>query len=185
MKKLIAKLVFTLAGWKFKLSIDLTKVKRSVMIAAPHTSNWDLIFALGGFWLMGVDVKYFIKQKYTQGPFGFFFKYTGAIGVNQSQNTNLTEYAIKLFEERKNLVLLVPAEGTRKRVEKWRTGFYRIATQAKVPVTLGYLDYKLKIAGVKEIIYPTENFENDMAQIEAVYKNIQGKFPERYNQKIY
>lgn len=185
MKKLIAKLVFTLAGWKFKMSLDISEVKRSVMIAAPHTSNWDLIFALGGFWLMGVDVKYFIKQKYTNGLFGFFFKYTGAIGVNQNQNSNLTEYAIKLFEDRDDLVLLVPAEGTRKRVDKWRTGFYRIATQAKVPITLGYLDYKKKVAGVKGIITPTGTFEIDMAQIEAVYKSIQGKYPERYNQKIY
>ncbi len=185
MKKLIAKLVFTLAGWKFKMSLDVSEVKRSVMIAAPHTSNWDLIFALGGFWLMDVDVKYFIKQKYTKGLFGFFFKYTGAIGVNQNQNMNLTEYAIKLFEETGDLVLLVPAEGTRKRVEKWRTGFYRIATLAKVPITLGYLDYHQKIAGVKGVINPSGNFEKDMAQIESVYKNIHAKFPDRYNQKIY
>jgi len=155
------------------------------MLAAPHTSNWDLIYALGGFWLMGVDVKYFIKDGYTKSILGFLFKWTGAIGVNQKQNTQLSKYAIKLFKERKDLVLLVPAEGTRQAVNKWRTGFYTIADTAKVPITLGYLDYKNKESGVAGLVAPSGDFNNDMEKIQEFYSPEQAKFPNQYNPKIY
>jgi 1-acyl-sn-glycerol-3-phosphate acyltransferase len=185
MKKIIAKIVYFFAGWKLNNPQNKESIRRSVMIAAPHTSNWDLLYALGGFWLMEVDVKYFIKDGYTKGIFGFFFRWTGAIGVNQKQNTQLSKYAIKLFKERKNLVLLVPAEGTRQAVNKWRTGFYTIAEKAGVPVSLGYLDYKNKESGVAGLVPATGNFEKDMEKIQAVYSPEQAKYPDQYNPKIY
>ena len=80
---------------------------------------------------------------------------------------------------------MVPAEGTRKKVERWRTGFYRIALEANVPIALGYLDYKKKVAGVTRLVHPTGDFEKDMQLIEAFYKEIHPKHPELYNAKIY
>jgi 1-acyl-sn-glycerol-3-phosphate acyltransferase len=80
---------------------------------------------------------------------------------------------------------MVPAEGTRKRVEKWKKGFYHIAKGANVPVALGYLDYKNKIAGVGGLVFLTDNFEHDMGKIETFYKTITAKYPELYNQNIY
>ena len=83
------------------------------------------------------------------------------------------------------MVILVPAEGTRKRVDKWRTGFYRIATEAGVPISLGYLDYKRKEAGTLGVFWPSGDFEKDMAHIEAQYRDLHPKIPENYNPSIY
>lgn len=156
------------------------------MLAAPHTSNWDFPLALAAFWRMGIDVKYFIKDNYTKGLTGWFFRWSGAIGVNRSKkNNNLTHYAIELLKEREQLVIMVPAEGTRKYVEQWRTGFYRIALDASVPISLGYLDYKKKIAGVGTPFFPSGNFNEDMTYIQEFYRPITGKHPENYNPQIF
>ncbi len=161
-------------------------MKHCVMVAAPHTSNWDFPFAMSTFWLMDVPVRFFIKDSYTKSIFGWFFKSLGAIGVNRENAQNgLTEFAVEQLKKHKQLVILVPAEGTRKRVEKWRTGFYHIAQQAQVPIGLGYLDFAKKEAGVKSLFYPTGNLENDLSEIQEVYKNIQGKIPENYNPIIH
>ncbi len=156
------------------------------MIAAPHTSNWDFPHALFGFWLMGLDLKYFIKDSYTK-PFlyGWFFKWTGALGVDRSKRNNLVEHSVNLLKNSKTLVVLVPAEGTRKFVKRWRKGFYQIAMEAKVPISFGYLDYKNKIAGVGNVFQPTGDLEKDMQVIEDFYRNIEGKNPENYNPKIF
>jgi len=183
MKKTLAQLFFFLIGWTNKSKVT-PEVEHSVMIAAPHTSNWDLPIALAAFWLMGIDLKYFIKDDYTRAWYGGFFRWTGAIGVNRQQKNNLTDYAVQLLKERK-MVLMVPAEGTRKRVEKWRTGFYHIARRAGVPISLGTLDYKNKVADVLDTLRPSGNFEADMRIIEDQYAQIEGKHPEHYNPKIF
>lgn len=184
MKKLLAKIFLGLMGWKVK-SKSTQNFKRSVMIAAPHTSNWDFPIAIAAFWIMDIDLKYFIKNDYTKGLFGWFFKWTGAIGVDRSnKKNNLTQLAIDLLAQQ-DLVILVPAEGTRKKVEKWRTGFYHIAKTAKVPISLGTLDYKEKYADILDVFEPTGNFEADMEHIQKAYAVINTKHPEQYNKQIY
>ncbi len=184
MKKQIAILAFYITGWKWDYDNKFT-CDKSVMLAAPHTSNWDLFYAMATYWRFGVDAKFFIKDVYTKGLHGYFFKKLGAIGVNRKKNNNLVDYAIELFKQKEKFVLLVPAEGTRKKVDKWKKGFYHIAKGAKVPVALGFLDYKNKISGVGGLIHLTENFETDMQKIEDFYKNIEAKYPEKYNKKIF
>ena len=184
MKKLIAKFVLFTSGWKADYNQKF-KAPKSVMLAAPHTSNWDIVYALAVYWLEGIDAKFLIKNNYTKGFFGFFFKWLGAIGVDRNKNNNLVEYSIHLFNESDKLILMVPAEGTRKRVDKWKTGFYHIAKNANVPVSFGFLDYKNKIAGVGNTYNLTGDFEKDMQVIEDFYATIEGKHPELYNKKIF
>lgn len=184
MKKFLAQTFFKLMGWKLKANIT-PEVEHSVMVAAPHTSNWDFPYALAGFWLMNLDLKYFIKDMYTKGLHGYFFRWTGAIGVNRKKTkNNLTDYAIELLKANR-MVILVPAEGTRKRVDKWRTGFYRIAMETGLPISLGYLDYQKKEAGVLGAFQPTGDFEKDMQYIQDQYKDIAPKHPQDYNPQIY
>ncbi|MCH8553836.1 MAG: 1-acyl-sn-glycerol-3-phosphate acyltransferase [Schleiferiaceae bacterium] len=188
MRYWIAKFFFFVSGWRFNTNgIPLTALKKTVMIAAPHTSNWDLPYALGGFWLMRLRVKYFIKSMYTKSPVGFLFKMTGAVGVERGNDkkNNLVAASIDYLNTQSAAVVLVPAEGTRKRVERWRTGFYHIALGAKVPISLGYLDYKNKEAGILDVFHPTGNFEADMLHIQEKYRGIQGKYPELYNEQIF
>ncbi len=184
MKKLIAKFVFFISGWKADYKPEF-KVPKTVMLAAPHTSNWDIVYALAVYWLEGIDAKFLIKDTYTKSFFGWFFKWLGAIGVNRSKNNNLVDYSVELFNTSEKLVLMVPAEGTRRRVEKWKTGFYHIANNAKVPVSFGFLDYKKKLAGVGDAYLLTGDFEKDMQYVQDFYKDIQGKHPENYNPTIY
>lgn len=184
MKKALANFFFWIMGWKMKAKIT-DQMRHSVMVAAPHTSNWDFPMALASFWIMGLDLKYFIKNDYTKGPFGWFFKWTGAIGVDRSKTKNrLTEYAIELLKEHK-MVILVPAEGTRKAVEKWRTGFYHIALEANVPISLGTLDYKKKEADIIGVFEPVGDFEKDMQFIQEQFLDITPRHPENYNKQIY
>jgi 1-acyl-sn-glycerol-3-phosphate acyltransferase len=184
MKKLLGRFVLFITGWKSSYPEEY-KVKKCVMLAAPHTSNWDLLFAMAVYWKEGIHNRFFIKNMYTKGFFGFFFKWLGAIGVDRSKNNNLVDYATELFGNYDELVLMVPAEGTRKKVEKWKTGFYHIATKANVPVALGFLDYKKKLAGVGDLITLSGDFEKDMTVIQDFYKNIAAKHPELYNEKIF
>lgn len=182
MKKLIAKFLFFITGWKWNYKVNCEKC---VMIAAPHTSNWDLLYAMATYWRYGIDAKFFIKNTYTKGLHGYIFKKLGAIGVDRSKNNNLVNHAIDLFNKSDKLVLLVPAEGTRSKVKKWKKGFYHIANGANVPIALGYLDYKNKISGVEKLINSSGNYEKDMQEVEDFYKNIEGKYPEKYNENIF
>ena len=97
----------------------------------------------------------------------------------------MIETAAKLFEKENEIIIIIPPEGTRKRVEKWKTGFYHIAKKANVPVSYGFLDYKEKIGGVGGYINLTDSFESDMKIIQTFYKTKIGKFPENYNSTIY
>jgi len=184
MKAIIGKTILSILGWKSKYPKEF-QTDKFVIIAAPHTSNWDLVFALAIFWKMKIPVKYFIKDSFTKPPHGWFFKMMGAIGVDRKKTGNLVHHAAATIKKMDHIALMVPAEGTRSFVKKWKTGFYHIAKKADVPVALGYLDYTNKIAGVGDLVYLTDNFENDMQIIEAFYQNIDGKHPEKYNKKIY
>ena len=183
MKKKIGSFVLTVFGWKSDYKEEFA-IKRGVVVAAPHTSNWDFLFTLATFWKVGIDIKFLIKDSYTKSFFGFFFKGMGAIGVDRSNGKNMVDFAAELIKNQE-IVFIVPAEGTRKRVEKWKTGFYHIAKQANVPIILGYLDYKTKTSGVNKIIIPTDSFEHDMNIIQDYYLNYSGKYPENYNPSIY
>lgn len=185
MKKAFGKFIFFIFGWKLKTLDDMSAVSHSVMVAAPHTSNWDFLFAIAGFWIMELDVRYFIKDTYTRSPFGFFFKWTGALGVNRDARNNFVDYTIDLLKEKDQLIILVPAEGTRKRVDKWKKGFYHIAKGANVPISLGYLDFGKKVAGIADVFTPTENEEADFQRIQEVYKQFTPRHPEQYNEQIY
>ncbi len=185
MKYLIAKIVFFLAGWKLDASSEkIAAARNTVMIAAPHTSNFDLVFALGAFWLMRLPIKFFIKDFYTKWYFLGFFKWLGAIGVDRSKSGNLVDHASRLMKTRSDLTLMVPAEGTRKRVEKWKTGFYHIAVNSGKNISLGYLDYAKKQAGILEVI-PAGEKSATFNHIQTAYAEVAGKYPELYNKIIH
>lgn len=185
MKRAIGKFIYFISGWKFHTEADIKKVAHSVMVAAPHTSNWDFLYAIAGFWIMGLDVRYFIKDSYTRSPFGFLFRWTGALGVDRSARNHLVEHTIELLKQREQLVILVPAEGTRKAVDKWKKGFYHIARGAGVPISMGYLDYQKKIGGILDVFEPSGDEEKDFTYIQESYRNIPGKNPDQYNPEIF
>ena len=176
--KIAAKTVFAVSGWKLGTPMP-PGIPQAVMIAAPHTSNWDLIYARAAFYLMEIPVRFTVKQEWIKHPLlGWLVRAVGALGVDRSKNNSLVDSMVDLFRTHDNLVMLITPEGTRKYQPKWRKGFYFTALNAGVPIALGFLDYANKEAGVGPIIYPTGDYEADLETIKAFYRTKKGKYPE-------
>lgn len=186
MRKFLGKLMFFLAGWKLKVTDEVKRIDKCVLIAAPHTSNWDFYFAIAAFWMIGIPMKFLIKDSWTRPWYGFFIRKLGGIGVNREHRNNLTRHAAGLLKEYDRLFLLNCPEGTRSFTERWRTGFYYIALQAGVPIVLGYVDYRRKEGGIVKVIDPQgRTFEDVMNEIQDFYQDKTGRHPENYNPKIF
>jgi len=162
-------------------------LSQCVMIAAPHTSNWDALYARLALKALGVNVRITIKDSYMQFPLGPFVRAMGGIGIDRrpkqagEPRPSMVQVMTDLFKQHPELVMLVTPEGTRARQEQWKTGFYYVAVNAGVPIALAYMDYEQKKAGVGKIIHPTGNFEEDMAEIMDFYAGIQAKFPGEFS----
>ncbi|WP_180170026.1 1-acyl-sn-glycerol-3-phosphate acyltransferase [Acinetobacter sp. YH12027] len=175
-----------LLGWQIDNHWDLN-IDQCVMIAAPHTSNWDALYARLALKALGVNVRITIKDSYMKFPFGPFVRAMGGIGINRrpkqdgEARQSMVELMADLFKHHPKLVMLVTPEGTRAKQEKWKTGFYHVAMQAGVPIALAYMDYAQKKTGVGKIVYPTGDYEKDMAEIMDFYAQIHAKFPEKFS----
>jgi len=182
--KFLAWLLFKLAGWKLEGSYP-ENTPQSVMIAAPHTSNWDFVYARAAFYLMGIRMNYTIKKEFMIGPLGWMLKSMGAIPIDRKPKSpgdsrpKMVDAMAGLFKKYPRMVVLVTPEGTRKYVANWKTGFYYVALQANVPIILGFLDYPTKTAGIGPTIYPSGNVEEDVETIQAFYRTKTGRFPEQ------
>jgi 1-acyl-sn-glycerol-3-phosphate acyltransferase len=163
------------SGWK--LTGDIPADRRFVMIAAPHTSNWDLPMTLAIVFAFRLKVYFLAKHTLFAPPFGLFLRWLGGIPVDRSKANNLVEQAVELFASVTELILVVPPEGTRKQVRYWKSGFYYIANGAQVPIALGFIDYKRKLGGVGGMFIPSGDFDTDLVKIQAFYADITGKNP--------
>lgn len=173
-------LLFKLNGWKIAGAFP-QDVKKAVVIAAPHTSNWDFIYALAIFKLLKLKVRYLIKKEVNFFPLSILIKNTGGIPVERSKKHNLIDQFVEVFNKEDNLLVAFPAEGTRKKVDKWKSGFYYTALQSNVPVVPGYLDFSKKEGGFGEPIYLSGNKEEDLKKIKMFYADKVGKYPELFN----
>lgn len=184
--KLFARGVFALSGWTYKNSMP-PDLKRCVMIAAPHTSNWDFLYTRLAFLLMDIRVRITTKDSYMRFPIGPFARALGCIGIDRSpkkageERPSMVQLMVDLFKKHEDLVMLVTPEGTRSLQTKWKTGFYHVAVSACVPVALGYLDYKKKEAGVGKVVYPSGDMKKDLQEIMAFYKTITPHSPEKFS----
>jgi 1-acyl-sn-glycerol-3-phosphate acyltransferase len=177
LKHWIGKTWLDLFGWRAEGEALHPKF---VLIAAPHTSNWDVPFMLSASYALRAPISWLGKHTlFEPAPMGWFMRSLGAIPVDRRSRHNSVEWAIDLFNRSERLVLALSAEGTREHVKHWKSGFYHIAKGAKVPIGLGFLDYKRKIGGIGPFITPTEDVRADMDKIRAFYKGIRGKYSEQ------
>jgi 1-acyl-sn-glycerol-3-phosphate acyltransferase len=185
MGKLIAKFLLKIAGWKVNPIVP-KEASHCVMIAAPHTTNWDFYYTRLAFYVLDIPMKVAIKDFWMKFPFGLLVKPLGGVGIDRSpkqpgeQRQSMVEAMANVIQKTDNIAMVIALEGTRKPVKRWRMGFYHTALAADVPITFGYLDYAKKEAGVGAFIQPTGNVEADMKVILDFYKNISGKFPEKF-----
>ena len=148
--------------------------QKFVLIGAPHTSNWD--FPLMLMVVLKLRLRIFWMGKHTLFPFPFagFMKWLGGIPINRSASHNVVRETVRQFKENKDLVVLVPPEGTRSKVAKWKSGFYHIANMAEVPILMGYVNAEKKEAGFADFFYPTGDLKGDLEKIREFYHPIKG-----------
>jgi 1-acyl-sn-glycerol-3-phosphate acyltransferase len=177
----IPKLILNIFGW----DVDPAKPKEKsyIIVVAPHTSNWDFVIGRLVIGALGVPQRVLMKKEMFVFPLKYFLKALGAMPIDRKASIKMVDYIVSLFKERDDFVFAITPEGTRKYVEKWKTGFYHIATKANVPLVLGWIDYEKKKGGLGKVIYPSGDFQKDFAEILDFYKNVKGRFPEKYNGK--
>ncbi len=169
-----------LAGWKVE-GVLPPEATKAVLIAAPHTSNWDLPYTLMVAFALRLNMYWMGKQSIFQFPFGAVMRWLGGIPVNREQSTNLVAASAQALEKADgNVHLIVPPEGTRSKARYWKTGFYYIALGAKVPIVMAYMDYPQKRAGLGPLFYPSGDIEKDMVAIKAFYAPFKGKHADRF-----
>ncbi|HPW85490.1 MAG TPA: lysophospholipid acyltransferase family protein [Rhodoferax sp.] len=164
-----------LTGWKVQGSLP-PECAKSVFIAAPHTSNWDLPNTLMVAFALRLNIYWMGKEQIFKPPFRGLMQWLGGISVNRQQATNMVAASVEAIEAADGPVqLIVPPEGTRSKVRYWKTGFYYIALGAKVPIVMAYMDYEKKISGLGPVFMPTGDIEADMVKIKAFYAPFKGK----------
>lgn len=184
MMKWLATHIFKWLGWKAVGELP-QRIDKFVLIVAPHTSNWDLLYGLCVVFIKRIPAKFAIKKEVMFFPLGPILKWLGAIPIDRSLKNRSShkhsqvDMMIQMLEEHRRLVLTIAPEGTRKYARRWKTGFYHIAINAKVPIVLGFIDYAKKEAGMGPIFYPTGNIDQDMPQIQAFYKDKTAKYPQQ------
>lgn len=180
MKKQIAALFLRATGWRAEGRAP--QAHRYVVIAAPHTSNWDLAYMLALAWVLGVQPRFMMKHTVFRGPAGWLFRRLGGIPIERRRPGGLVKQMVEAFETSESLALVVPPEGTRSRVDVWKSGFYQIARQANVPLVLSYLDYSRKAGGFGPALFPSGDVGADMDLIRAFYADKTGRYPERFGE---
>jgi 1-acyl-sn-glycerol-3-phosphate acyltransferase len=150
-------------------------INKSVVICAPHTCIEDFVIGRCFFWMEGREVKFLIKKEFFKFGLGWLLRKIGGIPVDRSRGNNMVAKTAVVFHQYEKLNIVITPEGTRKRVEKWKRGFYYIAELAKVPVVLGFIDFKTKTCGYGPWFMPSGDFEKDWPMIEDFYRGMQGK----------
>jgi 1-acyl-sn-glycerol-3-phosphate acyltransferase len=178
MLRLLYKFIFKLIGWKTEGSFP-TDIKKFIVAVAPHTSNWDFVIGVLARSVLNLQkAKFLGKDSLFKPPFGWLFRAMGGYPVNRSKSHDMVEQVAAIFDSHDEFYLGLAPEGTRKKVEKLRTGFYYIAKKAKVPIIPVGFDFSKKTVVVGKPFYPTDNFQEDMSCLLDFYKRVTGKNPE-------
>ena len=174
--KAIGTSVMFIFGWK--KAGNIPRHRNVVVIAAPHTSNWDFIFLIAAAYSFGFSFNWLGKDSLFKTPLSPIFRFLGGIPVNRSEPGNLVKTITDRIKDDLGIAIVVPPSGTRKKTDYWKSGFYRIAQTAKIPIVCGYLDYKKKEAGLGPSFFPTDLI-SDMNFLRNFYSKITAKYPSK------
>ena len=169
---------WTLNAFGWKIQTDFPDADKYVIIAAPHTSNWDFMVGILAVRALKLDIRWIGKHTIFRWPFGYLFRALGGTPVDRSQSLNLIQHMTTLFAQSDQLILVLAPEGTRSKTDHWKSGFYHIARGAGVPIVLGFLDFPTRTIGVGATVYPSDDIEADFTQIRDFYRDKRGKIPE-------
>ncbi len=162
-------------GWRAFGAVPTPR--KFVLIAAPHTSNWDFLYFIGLTQELGITPHFMAKRSLFRWPFTNFMLDMGGVPVDRSSKQNYVQQMIDEFGKRDEFMLTIAPEGTRGSVRAWKTGFYHIAIGAKVPLVIGMMDYGTKTGGLGAAIWPTGDYAADMAKVAEYYSKVTPKHP--------
>ena len=170
---------FKILGWKIVGNTNFSKdsIKKAVIIGVPHTSWHDFYIGILLRTVLNIKVHFVGKKELFVFPLGWILRSLGGSPIDRHTKENKVNAIAKLFGEKKEFRMAMAPEGTRKKVTKWRTGFYYIAKEAKVPIIMFTLDFKNKQNKISEPFYPTEDMESDFKYMYDFFKGVQGKIP--------
>jgi len=170
-------LLFKLFGWKTRGDFP-RELKKFIIAVGPHTSNWDFLVGIAARSIFRIQKAKFIgKSQLFRAPYGWLFRMLGGYPVERSKSQDTTSQVADIFNRHEEFMLAVTPEGTRKKVEKIKTGFYYIALKANVPIIPVGFDFGRKEVVVGAPLFPTQ-FDKDMETLLNFYKGVKGKNPE-------
>jgi 1-acyl-sn-glycerol-3-phosphate acyltransferase len=174
--------LFILKFFNYKLDVEnIPQIKKYVLVFAPHTSWTDFVIGKIALTAMGVKTTFLIKKEFFFFPLGLYLQYIGGYPVDRKNTKNLTDKLAQYIKANEEIAFLITPEGTRKRVETWKRGFYHIAQKANVPVALAYLDYRDKKGGIGPVLYLTGDYNADFQKIIEFYSGMKGRKRGRFN----
>ncbi len=162
-------------GWKTKGKTP--QIDKFVLIAAPHSTNWDFVLFLLIIFKLKISVHWMGKQSMFIWPFKWFLKRLGGIPIDRAKKQNVVQLMANAFDTSEKLIVTIAPSGTRGKTVKWKSGFYHIACQSKVPIVFGFIDYPQKVIGIGPAFSPTGEIKADMKVIKKYYSQFSGKYP--------
>ncbi len=165
-----------LLGWS--VSGEVPNLSKFLIVGAPHTSNWDFILVIAAATSLGIRLSWLAKHTLFRGPTGSIFRWMGGIPVDRNAPGGVVGDIINSYNQMDGLILGITPEGTRGKVKGWKSGFYRIAQGADVPILLAAFDYGKKDVTLGPVFQPTGDYETDLVQIKEHYKGVKAKHPQ-------
>lgn len=169
-------------GWRAEQQAPVPK--KFVLVAAPHTSNWDFLYFMGLTRDLGLRPHFMAKRELFRAPIAGFLRDMGGVPVDRQKGGHYVQAMVDEFRRRDSFILTIAPEGTRGTVRQWRTGFYHIAMGAGVPLVIGLMDYARKVGGLGPVLHPSGDYAKDMASLEPFYRSVTPKHPERAMRSI-
>ena len=187
LRNTIAYIILKIFGWKYIQTVKIPN--KAILINGPHTSYWDSFWSILGRYafLSNVHLYAFFKSEANKSFWGKIYRSMGGIPIdrrkifNKSKDKSMVDVATDIVKNMKSGLLAISPEGSRKLRKKWKSGFYYIAYNAKVPIIIGIIDYVRKEIGIVGVVHPTGNFEEDMKKINKFYEDLNAKYPEKFS----
>ena len=174
----LGRFMIRIRGWGFEGSVP--NEPKLILLVAPHTSNWDFLTGLWAKLALQLKASFLGKHTLFWWPFGVFLRHIGGIPIDRSNPAGIAEASARAFQESDRLLLVIAPEGTRRRSRRWKSGFYRIAVAAGVPILTIALDYGRKVIRLGPLFRPTGDYGNDLPAIQSYYNAGMALRPERY-----
>jgi 1-acyl-sn-glycerol-3-phosphate acyltransferase len=174
----VGRFMMAIRGWR--VEGEVPDIPKMVLIVAPHTSNWDFLTGLWVKLALRMGARFIGKHTLFRWPLGVVMRWLGGVPVDRSAAAGVVEETARVLRGSERMTLVLAPEGTRRRTDRWKSGFHRIAVAAGVPILLVGLDYSRKVVFFGPLVQPTGDYERDLAHIQSHYSAAMALKPENY-----